>query len=126
MNVKFPIPPFEQPPNQEYEGGATRSEQDVRYDLISPHGMKALARRLALGAKKHGERNWEKGGEAFRQATISHMLGHLTNYMQNPNQEDTDALICNAMFLSHFEAKRLEAIKPSGILDGFSDMNGLR
>ncbi len=43
-----------------FEGGATRSSQDVRYDLISPHGLTSMGRRLALGAARHGERNWEK------------------------------------------------------------------
>jgi hypothetical protein len=91
---------------QAFEGAATRSTQKGRYDLISPAGVDAMARRLKLGAERHGERNWESGGEDFRQATVSHLLAHLMMYMENPNEEDTDALICNAMFLCHFERMR--------------------
>jgi hypothetical protein len=91
---------------QTFEGTATRSKQSGRYDLISPAGIDAMARRLKLGAERHGERNWETGGEAFRQATVSHLMAHLVSYMENPNTDDTDALICNAMFLCHFEKHR--------------------
>jgi hypothetical protein len=95
-----------------FEGNATRSASDKRYDLISPHGMDAMARRLKLGADRHGERNWESGGERFRQASVSHLLGHICRYMLHPNQEDADAIICNAMFLCHFEALKLLVSKP--------------
>ena len=30
-----------------------------RYDLIPPHALEAVARVLAFGAKKHGDRDWE-------------------------------------------------------------------
>lgn len=90
-----------------FEGGATRSKQSVRYDLIPPVSLKALATRLSLGAEKHGERNWESGGEEFRQATISHLMAHLIDYMENgnTNEANTDAIICNAAFLCFYEDK---------------------
>lgn len=88
-----------------FEGGSTRSKQDVRYDLCPPVALEAMARRLAVGAEKHGERNWENGGEEFRQATISHLLAHIVDYMRNGGRENTDAIICNAAFLCHFEEK---------------------
>ena len=90
---------------QSFEGKSTRSAQDVRYDLIPPAAIKALGRRLKLGAERHGERNWQQGGEAFRQATISHLMAHLLDYMENGGQENVDAMMCNAAFLCHFEEK---------------------
>jgi hypothetical protein len=98
----------QKPENESFDSNpnATRSKQSGRYDLISPHGIDALARRLKLGAERHSPRGWESGGEGFRQATISHLMAHLASYMENPNQDDTDAIICNAMFLCHFQAKR--------------------
>jgi hypothetical protein len=93
---------------QAFEGSATRSKQEGRYDLISPAGIHGMARRLQLGAERHGERNWESGGEKFRQATVSHLMAHLMSYMESPNADDADALICNAMFLCHFEEQRKE------------------
>lgn len=53
-------------PLTRFAGGATRSQKDVRYDLIPPEAEEALARRYALGAMKHGANNWKLGG-----ATVS-------------------------------------------------------
>ena len=90
-----------------FEGGATRSVQTMRFDLIPSTALRALARRLALGAKKHGERNWEQGGEEFRKATISHLIAHLQEYMEHGDaiEANTDAIICNAAFLCFFESR---------------------
>jgi hypothetical protein len=90
-----------------FEGGATRSAMKERYDLVPAEAVAAIARRLALGAEKHGENNWRAGGPEFRKATISHLLKHLLNYIENGNADDanTDAIICNAAFLCHFEAR---------------------
>src|SRR5579875_530911 len=92
---------------QKYEGGATRSEMKVRYDLIPREAIDALARRLTLGAQRHGENNWKSGGTEFRKATINHLLKHLLDYMEHGNENDanTDAIICNAAFLCHYEKR---------------------
>jgi len=89
-----------------YEGGATRSAMTERYDLIPKAAVAALARRMGHGAKKHGENNWRNGGPEFRRATINHLMGHLLDYIENgnANEANTDAIICNAAFLCHFEA----------------------
>jgi hypothetical protein len=90
-----------------FEDGSTRSVLKERYDLIPKVAMDALARRLALGAKTHGENNWRCGGVEFRKASINHLMRHLLDYIEhgNANDENTDAIICNAAFLCHFEAK---------------------
>ena len=88
-----------------YEGAATRTSQPVRLDLIPKAAITALGRRLKLGAERHGEHNWRSGGSEFRKATISHLMAHLVDYMENGNisEANTDAIICNAAFLCKFE-----------------------
>ena len=68
--------------------------------------LDALARRLAMGAETHGENNWRRGGKEFRKASINHLMRHLLDYIEhgNANDNNTDAIICNAAFLCHFEA----------------------
>jgi hypothetical protein len=88
-----------------FEDGSTRSVLKERYDLIPKSAIDALARRLALGAKTHGENNWRGGGVEFRKASINHLMRHLLDYIEhgNANDANTDAIICNAAFLCHFE-----------------------
>ncbi len=95
-----------------FEGGATRSELKGRYDLIPRESLDAMARRLELGAAKHGENNWRQGGEEFRKATICHLFNHLLDYLENGNANDanTDAIICNAAFLCFYEKR--QPLKP--------------
>lgn len=90
---------------QTFEGGATRTAQAVRYDLMPKAALTALSRRLTLGAERHGASNWRKGGEEFRRATASHLMAHLLDYLENGNSSEanSDAIICNAAFLCHFE-----------------------
>lgn len=88
-----------------YEGGATRSPVSERYDLIPFAGMQACARRFAYGAVRHGDRNWESGGEEFAEATVNHLLKHAGKFSQYRKQDDLDAIICNAMMLAHFKTK---------------------
>jgi hypothetical protein len=92
---------------QSFEGGATRTATSERMELIPAEALRALGRRLALGAERHGENNWRDGGDAFRQATIGHLMAHLADYIENGNRTEanTDAIICNAAFLCHFEKK---------------------
>jgi hypothetical protein len=90
-----------------FEGGATRSKLDHRFDLIPREALDALSRRLALGAKKHGEGNWKRGGPEFAKATVNHLMNHLLDYIENgnANEANTDAIICNAAFLCYFIAQ---------------------
>ena len=63
-------------------GGATRSEQAPAYHLVPPDGLRRIAQRFALGAKKHGEYNWERSiikeedAAAFAKEAYNHMLEH--------------------------------------------------
>lgn len=56
------------------EGGRKDDLDKLRYDLIPPYALEELARVYTIGAKKYGDRNWEKGmrwGRIFR-ALLSH------------------------------------------------------
>jgi hypothetical protein len=90
-----------------FEDGSTRSALNERFDLIPKEAVAALGRRLELGAENHGENNWRVGGAEFRKATINHLMKHLLDYIEhgNANDDNTAAIICNAAFLCHFEAK---------------------
>lgn len=92
-------------PQQVFEGGATRTPDPIRRELIPQSAITALGRRLALGATKHGRDNWRSGGPDFQQATINHLLSHLYDYMENGGSENVDAIITNAAFLCEFEAR---------------------
>ena len=73
-----------------------------RFDLVPFAGVEAIARRLGLGAKLHGARNWERGGETFAEATLNHLLRHAYLFSQDRQTEDLDAIVCNAAMLAHF------------------------
>ena len=98
-------------PLQVSHGGSTRTSKAERRELIPKSAIDAMARRLALGAEKHGEGNWrlslrdDKGLDEFRKATLNHLLDHVFDYLENGNVNDakTDAIICNAAFLCEYE-----------------------
>jgi hypothetical protein len=93
---------------QSFEGGATRSPKSIDLTLIPKSAVLAMGRRLTLGASRHGRNNWRKGGEEFRRATITHLMDHLLDYIENGNatEANTDAIICNAAFLCEYEDRK--------------------
>lgn len=42
-------------------GGVKADKGKIRYDLLPPEGVTAVAVILTGGAEKYGDRNWEKG-----------------------------------------------------------------
>ena len=46
-----------------FPSGAVRSSDadDVRFDLITPIGLRRLAEAYAEGARKYGDSNWQRG-----------------------------------------------------------------
>lgn len=90
-----------------FETGAVRSTDadGVRFDLITPIGLRRLAEVYQIGAKKYGEYNWEKG---FPESSlINHALRHIYLYLQNDKSEDhlTHAS-WNLLTLIHFSEIR--------------------
>lgn len=73
---------------KKYDTGAVRSSdcKAVRYDLISPIGLEALAKTYAEGAQKFGEFNWENGMPAVDM--INHAIRHLYRFLAGERDED--------------------------------------
>lgn len=72
----------------EYNTGAVRSADcdDVRYDLITPIGLRALARTYAEGAEKFGVSNWENGMPVVD--LLNHAIAHIYNFLAGDRSED--------------------------------------
>jgi hypothetical protein len=72
----------------EYDTGAVRSAdcQHVRYDLISPIGLHAVARTYAEGVEKFGCCNWEQGMPVTD--LLNHALAHIFKFLGGDRTED--------------------------------------
>lgn len=68
--------------------GAVRSSEreSVRYDLITPVGLRRLARTCDEGAKKYSDYNWEKGFPVGD--LLNHAVAHLYAYLEGDRSED--------------------------------------
>jgi len=77
-----------------FETGALRDTQDdkPRYDLIPIIALKRIANLYAKGAKKYGERNFEKGIPSSRY--IASLMRHLFQYLEGDKEEDHAAAVC--------------------------------
>lgn len=75
-------------PKTEYDTGAVRSSdaEGVRYDLISPIGLAAVARACHEGAVKYDDFNWESGMPAADM--INHGLRHIYEFLSGDRNED--------------------------------------
>lgn len=71
-----------------FETGAVRSaDRDAeRWDLISPIGLKALAKTYAEGAAKRGAANWENGMPVTD--LLNHAIGHIYDFLGGDRSED--------------------------------------
>lgn len=89
---------------QDFVTGARRDVQDdkARYDLISPIMLTRLAELMARGAKKYGDRNWEKGIPLSRY--YASLFRHMIQWAEGDTTEDHLAAVCfNAMGIMHTE-----------------------
>jgi len=85
-----------------FDSGAVRDDRTGkgRFDLISPHALLALAKRLEEGAVHYGDRNWEKGMNVS--ACYDSCLRHLQQFWMGDTSEDhLAAALCNVMFMLH-------------------------
>lgn len=71
----------------EYNTGAVRSNDcaKVRYDLISPIGLRALAETYAEGAEKFGAGNWENGMPVVD--LLNHAVAHIYKFLGGDRSE---------------------------------------
>ena len=53
---------------EEFDTGSVRDTRNGkgRFDLVTPFGMRRIAKHFENGAGKYGERNWEKGQKIMR------------------------------------------------------------
>lgn len=87
---------------EEFATGSVRDTQDGkgRYDLIPVGPLKRLSKHYENGAKKYGDRNWEKGQPSSRY--YSSAMRHLTNYMAGDRSEDHLAAVAWNAFAMMF------------------------
>lgn len=91
-----------------FTSGASSSEVKPRYDLIPPEALLALGRRFALGAKVHGDRNYEQGWNdpTFILDRFNHLIEHAIKAANGDRSEDhLGAVLCNAAMLIRLTEK---------------------
>jgi len=87
-----------------FASGAVRGTDvdHVRYDLVTPIGLRRLAETYAEGAKKYAPRNWEKGIPASN--LLNHLINHIERWRAGDRSEDHLAHAAWGLFaLMHFE-----------------------
>jgi hypothetical protein len=87
-----------------FSSGAVRSSDaaNVRFDLITPIGLRRLAETCAEGAQRYGDHNWEKGIPAS--VMLNHALRHIALYLAGDASEDHLAHAAwNLLAVCHFE-----------------------
>lgn len=82
--------------------GATSSELNFDYHDLPFPALLATARRFFLGHYKHGRFNWKKGDSQFAEERMKHLAAHTFKFLSYRQQEDLDALLCNAMMIADF------------------------
>lgn len=67
--------------------GAVRSStfEEFRYDLVSPIGLREVARACAEGAEKYGDWNWERGMPVHD--LLNHAIAHLYHFLAGDRSE---------------------------------------
>ena len=67
--------------------GAVRSDsvEQFRYDLVSPIGLREVARACAEGAEKYGDWNWEKGMPV--NDLLNHAIAHVYQFLAGDRTE---------------------------------------
>ena len=103
---------------QEFETGSVRDTEDGkgRPDLFPTYPLRRLAVHYQNGAKKYGDRNWEKGqplgrylGSAFR---------HWLDLMDNTQDEDhASAILWNIIAYMHTRKRIEDGLLPAALDD---------
>ena len=103
---------------QEFSTGAVRDIQigKGRFDLLPPRALKRLAKHFENGAKKYGDRNWEKGMPLSRY--IDSALRHLFAIQEGNQDEDHKAAVCwNILCLIELEERIELGLLPKELND---------
>ncbi len=103
---------------QEFDTGSKRDTRDGkgRYDLIPPYALSRLARHYENGAKKYGDRNWEKGQPLARY--LDSMIRHAYKFLGGSRDEDHLAAVAwNALAYIETEERIRKGILPKELDD---------
>jgi len=85
-----------------FSSGAKRSAMRVRFDLVSPVGLRRVAERAKMGADKFGAYNIESGLPVS--VLLNHALNHIYAYLAGDRDEDQlGAAAWNLLFACHSE-----------------------
>lgn len=93
-------------------GEARKDDKDkARYDLVPPFSLNELAVLYGIGARKYGERNWEKGTNwgRFFAALIRHAWAWWRGEQFDPvdGQHHLIAVAWNAFALYEYERRKI-------------------
>lgn len=101
-----------------FDTGSVRdtNEGKPRYDLIGRHFLRRLADHLTKGAKKYGERNWEKGQPVSR--SYESALRHLIQWRDGDTAEDHLAAVAfNVGSIIHVQEQVKLGLLPDNLLN---------
>lgn len=103
---------------QEFETGAVRDTQTGkgRFDLLPPKAIRRLAQHYEGGAKKYGDRNWEKGMPLSR--FLDSLIRHAFEILEGLHDEDhIIAVAWNALGFAETEERIRAGILPKELDD---------
>ena len=100
-------------------GGVKFDQDKIRYDLLPPELLEAVADILTFGAKKYSDRNWEKGMKWSRPfgALMRHMWDWWRKEDRDPETGKTHlwhAACCLAFLIAYEDRGSGEDDRPSG------------
>ena len=99
------------PEMMKFASGAVRSSDaaNVRFDLITPVGLRRLAETYKEGSVKYGDNNWQKGFPASD--VMNHAIRHMYLWLDGDRTEDHLAHAAWGLFtIMHFEERKPECI----------------
>jgi len=103
---------------QEFETGSRRDTRDGkgRFDLLQWRAIRLVARQLEEGAKKYGERNWEKGQPLSRY--LDSATRHLAMFAMGLTDERHDVAVAwNILCLIDTVERIKEGLLPAHLND---------
>lgn len=94
-----------------YKWGVKFDDGKIRYDLLPPELLEGTADILAFGAKKYGERNWEKGMNWSR--AFAALMRHMWAWWRGQNVDEETGkshlwhAACCLAFLITYEQRKV-------------------
>jgi hypothetical protein len=91
------------------KAGVKFDQGKVRFELLPPEAVKAVAEILTIGANKYAARNWEQGMDWSRPfgATLRHLFAWWGGEHRDPDTGKSHLwhAACNIFFLIAYEAR---------------------